>query len=289
MTSGRHEVVDLGGPVHYVEWGGAAELTVVCVHGLGGSHASWKEVAGRLAGRARVLALDLPGFGETPRCGRRATVDGSQRLLSLFLAAVAGGPAVLMGTSLGGAVTAFQAAREPESARALVLGSSYFPGFYGGWRAPAVAASLAAEQVGAGGRALRRRLLRSALAGDGEERSPGEAGDDSGPREGRGRPRLPVSSTEAVASLVALSLAPRRAREAYAAISCPVLVLHGEEDSRVPAAWALHAGRGRPRWRVRTFPGVAHVVRLSDPEWWGADVDAFLTGLASPLTAPDGP
>jgi len=47
--------VDLGGPVHYVEWDGPAERTFVLVHGLGGSYLSWVLVGPRLAERGRAL------------------------------------------------------------------------------------------------------------------------------------------------------------------------------------------------------------------------------------------
>ena len=64
---------DLDGPVHYVDFGGPAGAPlVVCVHGLGGSHANWLAIAPQLARTHRVLALDLGGFGLT-RGGDRGT------------------------------------------------------------------------------------------------------------------------------------------------------------------------------------------------------------------------
>ncbi len=62
--------VDLDGPTHYVEWTGPDERTFVLVHGLGGSVLSWLAVGPGLASSGRVLAIDLPGFGRTPRAGR---------------------------------------------------------------------------------------------------------------------------------------------------------------------------------------------------------------------------
>ncbi len=38
--------------------------TLVCLHFLGGSAATWSAVTGSLAGRLRCLPLDLPGFGD---------------------------------------------------------------------------------------------------------------------------------------------------------------------------------------------------------------------------------
>ena len=52
--------------MHYVDFGGPDDgPTIVLVHGLGGSHLNWDLLAPRLTPHARVLALDLPGFGRS--------------------------------------------------------------------------------------------------------------------------------------------------------------------------------------------------------------------------------
>ena len=61
---------DVDGPIAYREWDGPDETTFVLVHGLGGSHINWVQVAPGLAGLGRVIALDLPGFGSSPREAR---------------------------------------------------------------------------------------------------------------------------------------------------------------------------------------------------------------------------
>ncbi|MFL5354501.1 alpha/beta fold hydrolase [Archangium sp.] len=58
----RLRTVDLGGPVHYADYGGSGR-TRVLLHGLGGSYLNWLPAAPELAKHARVLALDLVGFG----------------------------------------------------------------------------------------------------------------------------------------------------------------------------------------------------------------------------------
>src|ERR1700712_3511175 len=66
QAPGTTRTVDLGGPVHVVDFGGNPDgPVVVLVHGLGGSHLNWDLLAPRLTGAARVLALDLPGFGRS--------------------------------------------------------------------------------------------------------------------------------------------------------------------------------------------------------------------------------
>jgi pimeloyl-ACP methyl ester carboxylesterase len=59
--------VDVDGtPINYVDVGSGDEEPVVLVHGLGGQWQNWLENIPRLAQERRVLALDLPGFGESP-------------------------------------------------------------------------------------------------------------------------------------------------------------------------------------------------------------------------------
>ena len=56
---GQSRTVEIGGPVHYVDFGGPDDgPTVVLVHGLGGSHLNWDLLAPLLRPYARVLALD---------------------------------------------------------------------------------------------------------------------------------------------------------------------------------------------------------------------------------------
>ena len=60
--------IDLDGPVRYRAWEGPPDATFVLIHGLGGSHLNWLQVARGLAGLGSVFALDLRASG-----GRRAT------------------------------------------------------------------------------------------------------------------------------------------------------------------------------------------------------------------------
>lgn len=85
--------------LNHVRRGDGAPL--VLVHGLGGSLRSWDLVVDGLAARRDVVALDLPGFGESPALPR-TTVATLADALSLFLSAQGLQRADLVGTSLGG-------------------------------------------------------------------------------------------------------------------------------------------------------------------------------------------
>ncbi|MDQ2939344.1 MAG: alpha/beta fold hydrolase, partial [Actinomycetota bacterium] len=54
-------------PVNYVEVGDGPP--VVLLHGLGGCWENWLENIPQLARSRRVIAPDLPGFGDSPMPG----------------------------------------------------------------------------------------------------------------------------------------------------------------------------------------------------------------------------
>jgi predicted alpha/beta-fold hydrolase len=113
---GRSRWADVGGPLHYLDFGGPAEASViVAVHGLGGSSANWAAVAApTLTARYRLVAPDLGGFGLTRAAGRDVSVPGNRVLLHRFLQAVPSvgrGPVILMGNSMGGMIPCWKRAR----------------------------------------------------------------------------------------------------------------------------------------------------------------------------------
>lgn len=264
----------------------------MCVHGLGATHEMWDPVMPALTRQAQVLTVDLPGSGASPLHAGRAMVVGIQGVLSDFLRLVGNGPVVLMGSSYGGAICARQAGMEPESVTGLILNSSYLPPLYGGWRAPGVAGALLAEQLGRAGKALRTSWLSPAVGmlppdlGVQEDRV--GSGDPS-PDHHRALPRGSSAGTsrrghlaaqvQSVASLIGLSLRPSSVNRLYDRIRCPVLVLHGEDDSSVPVEWAQFAQQRRPSWELHTFPGVPHLVKLDNRQWWQQVVEDWLDRL----------
>ncbi len=114
--------VDLAPVVHYLDYDGLdGPPPLVCVHGLGGSHAEWAGFAVRMAARSRVLVPDLAGFGRTPPGDDPADVDGNRRLLDRFLDRVAGRPVVVVGSSMGGLIAMREAVEAPDRLAGLVL------------------------------------------------------------------------------------------------------------------------------------------------------------------------
>lgn len=288
-TEGQSRVVDLDGPVHYVDFGGPTSgPTIVLVHGLGGSHLNWDLLAPLLTPHARVLALDLPGFGLSEPEHRLATVQNNVKVLDRFIREIAGAPVVLVGNSMGGMISILQTARQPETVSRLALVDPAIPGPR---RAldPLVAANFAVFAVpGVGERFLALQRRRStplatvrrtlALCGVNPNSVPSRLIDRS---VALVEQRQDVAGMDrafltAARSLLLLLVDPRRLRRAMGRISVPVLLVHGDRDRLVPVAAARDAARRHPSWRFVELAGVGHVPQIQVPDQVAKDLLSWL-------------
>jgi pimeloyl-ACP methyl ester carboxylesterase len=109
-----------------IEDGGGAKDPVVLIHGVGGWAETWRPVVAPLASAGRlVVALDLPGFGESAAPGRVSYFGPEDAFYPRFVLAameVLGlKRAHIVGQSMGGAVAYMIAVTAPERTRSLVL------------------------------------------------------------------------------------------------------------------------------------------------------------------------
>lgn len=300
----RSRTVDLSGPVHYADFGGCHGPTVVLVHGLGSSYLNWTTVAPELARRARVLAVDLAGFGRTPLAGRSAGVHANRRLLGRFLDEVVGGPAILVGNSMGGTIAMLEAAAHPERVSGLILVCPSVP--TPAWMHPdrEVARAFAVLAVPALGPLLFRQRCRR-LGPEGLVREslrmccvdPGQL-----PKTAihalvdatRDRARMPWAHTaylQAARSLVVLHTRDRRRLlKRIQAIDVPTLLIQGAADRLAPLTAAQQLARMRPDWAFTVLDGVGHLPTLEDPRRLVSVIDAWLDdpgrGLAGEAASP---
>jgi pimeloyl-ACP methyl ester carboxylesterase len=296
---GRSHVTDLGGPVHWVDFGGpdgadgaggadgadgaAGALahrcadTIVLVHGLGGSHLNWVQLAPALTERHRVVAIDLAGFGLTPGHGRPTSVHANADLLARFVDEVVGGPVVLVGNSMGGMVSLLLAAGRPELVRGLVLVDPSVPTErHRPERAVALQFLLHATPV-VGERVVARmgrrftdrqqvqrtvdlcfadparmdpRVLEATVALTAHRRS---------------LPGLEAAYVAAARSLLRVLRSGGRYAALIRSVKVPVLLVHGELDRLVPVAAARRAAADNPAWTTAFLDGVGHTPQLEAP------------------------
>jgi pimeloyl-ACP methyl ester carboxylesterase len=94
---------------------------ILLLHGLGGTWQYWGRTMELLAGDARCIALDLPGFGQSDTPPGGFSLDSASDNLAAALRVLGGAPAVVCGHSLGGPLGARFALRHPDAVSRLVL------------------------------------------------------------------------------------------------------------------------------------------------------------------------
>ena len=270
--------VDIDGPIHYIDYGGTGPV-LVCVHGLGGSHTNWYDLAPRLTSEFHVYAVDLHGHGRTQRHGRSSSVRGNRRLLDRFLVEVVGGPAVLVGNSMGGMLAILEAAAKPEHVAGLVLIAPAIPRVTRERPDLQVARNFALLALpGLGERLMSRRRRTVSAERQVEETLALCTVDPS-----RISPEMRAISVElirerkdwldveggfleAARSLMTLLAAPGRYRQKIREVKAPTLVIAGEEDRLVPMSAIRQLGRLRPDWTIEVFDDIGHVPQMEAPE-----------------------
>jgi pimeloyl-ACP methyl ester carboxylesterase len=287
--------VDVGGPVHYVDYGGPSDgPLIVAVHGLGGSHLNWAAVAPHLVEHSRLVALDLLGHGRTPAAGRRPDIDGHVRLVTGFLDRVTDRPVILMGNSLGGLVAALTAASAPDRVAGLVLVDPALPTERLGLVHPRVMANFVVCSVpGVGERFLTARRNRTTAERTVRRVLAATCVDPS---------RVPVDVVDAHIALTAAvdraeadraylasarSLARVMARSGPTvaqldALEVPVLHLHGARDLLVPLGAARRMAEGRGDWQLEVARDIGHAPMLETPVWTGLRIADWRTGAGAP-------
>lgn len=221
-----------GGATLIAEDFGTGTRPYVLVHGIGMGRSVYLDFVERLPGR--IIALDLPGFGEAPEPSRTLTMARHADLIAAFLRSIDVADAVVIGHSMGSQIGAELAARHPELVGGLVL---------------------AGPTVNSAARSIREQatyLLRDLM---GERPIVLWRG---GREYLRGGPHL-IRKIRATVM--------HEPEKAYARVQCPVLVLRGERDPLAPLSWCrqiieLTNGRGE----LEEIPDHGHGTLISDAE-----------------------
>lgn len=93
--------------------------TLILVHGAGGNHLFWPAEVRRLPG-TRVIAVDLPGHGNSPGSSASSIDSYVQQLLD-WMDAIGISQAALAGHSMGGAIALHMAISHPDRLTRLAL------------------------------------------------------------------------------------------------------------------------------------------------------------------------
>jgi pimeloyl-ACP methyl ester carboxylesterase len=246
--------------VRYLDYGSGP--AIVLLHGMAASWHWWLENIPALAQQHRVIAVDLPGFGQSERLPAPAEMATQARVVLDLLSELGIESATVSGHSMGGLVAIGMFTAQPHRVRNLILVDA------GG--VPMSERRLAVILIGlricVG--ILRRAFVRRALATKpwvrrlalrGAFRDPGVMSPELA--------ALTMPLFGGPGSVDAVAAAGRAVNATVPeSITCPVLLVWGEHDAIVPPRCAHEMHDRLPDSELAVFAGSGHSPMIEFPE-----------------------
>jgi 3-oxoadipate enol-lactonase len=247
---------------------GTGARTLVFLHGIGGDRHAFDGDVEHFGRRARAIAWDMPGYGEStpPEVMTIGTLADS---LARLLDARGVARAILVGHSMGGMVAQEFVATHPERVAALVLvaTSPAFGDGSGEWQRRFLADRLKPLDEGKTPTDFAPGLVRGIVGRDADEHGVATAIACMS--------RVPAPSYRA--ALHALVAFDRRA--SLGAIRAPTLALAAELDKVAPPRIMERMAAEIPGAVYRVIFGAGHLANLERPLEFRAAIDEFLATL----------
>ena len=230
---------------------------LVLVHGAGGSHLDWPAPLRRLTG-ANVYDLDLPGHGRSQGTGRSSIAAYRDSLLG-FLDSLGLERAVVVGHSMGGAISLDSALHYPDRLAGLIL-------------------------VGSGARLRVAPAILTGILSDFEatvdlvcDYAFGPGATEQLKRLGRQRllRTLPEVLRGDYAACDAFDVMERLGE-----VRCPTLVIGGTADRLTPSKYSIYLRDHIPGAELVLVDAAGHMVMLEKPEVVTKAVSKFVARLA---------
>jgi pimeloyl-ACP methyl ester carboxylesterase len=247
-----------------VDTGGDGQ-PVVLIHGLAASIEAWRDVIPQLAPRHRVIAFDLPGFGEAdkPDANYRA-VDFFIPMLERLLDALALDRPHMVGSSMGASLIIRFAHRHPTRVDRAVLAD---PGGFGRYIHPFLRVPTI---PGIGGLMSRPQKLTNAFALKltvaNKDRRPKELLEEVDRLS-----RMPhahrafVRTLRGIATPLGLKELDLFEQEARS-VTAPTMVVWGDRDRLFPLKQTKNVKQYMPKARIEVMQGVGHFPQIDAPE-----------------------
>lgn len=234
------------------------------VHGYGGTLCDFGPLARHVSGRRRILALDLPGFGESASADDHYTIDSHIAALREFVARTKAGPVHLVCHSLGGHVCLGAALTTPSYITSLTLIDT--AGIYDASQFPGDIAKRKAG-VNLGHMSMtRRRGFVDVAAGDQELL------------------RRLVAHDPAV--WTAVSSFRSNYRGDVGRVRAPALVIWGMDDPLFPVEDAAFLAENLPNATTHIVDGAGHCPAETHPDVVAKLIEAFIASVAKQPPLP---
>ncbi|NUO53626.1 MAG: alpha/beta hydrolase [Polyangiaceae bacterium] len=279
--------------LHLADFGGRGPTILLC-HGLGGSHANFVALGPMLAERARVLALDLPGFGLSPpakNCDLDAHVAAVGRVADAIRSGEiegASAPLILIGNSMGGAVSILTASRRAHDVAKVVLVCPALPQrsvfdldrrfglLLGVAMMPGYDTVFRRRMLSAGPEAMVHELLNICCVDKNRVPPSAIVAMVELAKKRTMFSWLASSFSQSARSIVMTLFRKDAFRAAMRAVRAPVLLVHGARDRLVPVAAAHAAREVCPSWMLEIYDDIGHVPQLEAPDRLAASIFRFL-------------
>lgn len=263
---------------------GRGRQTVLLLHGFADNLATWDRVLPELARRRHVVAVDLPGFGESGPPARRPLLQNYVDVVDDVLDTVAAGERVaIVGNSMGGAVALAYALARPRRVDRLVLVgcAGLGDGVPLWWRvvtaellpARAALAALRVTPPGLVQAVTAEVYARLVLHRRGSADRLSLHGFARHYRSLRDIERLAALGHDVVRELAGAGLVARAA-----GMQTPALLLWGRHDRLVPHAHGSALAAVMPRSRLAVIDDCGHCPQVERPDDFLAAAVPFLDG-----------
>jgi len=281
-----------GQEIHVVEAGEPSRQVALLLHGWSSSWYAVSPMVDLLSQRFRCVAVDLPGYGESPLFEERATIPRYAELMADLIAQISDSPVVLVGHSMGGMIGLELTLRHPILVERMVLLNPTITGRLSNFIRLFITPVFYLERVPLGNIIVKAsekiivgltdRLMRPASfaerTGITEEDYKRIRGDARRPGQARARVECYIAMRDNDLS------------ERLSQIDTPALVLWGAEDNTVPLRDAGAVADLWPQADLRITPNAGHWPHFETPEITRRQVSAFLglprpsKGLYQPVT-----
>lgn len=121
MASEMTQYIANGQEIYVKEEGNAKRPVALMIHGWSSSWYAMSPLIPGLSKRYRCVAVDLPGYGESPRPSEKITIEGYADILADLLRQITNRPAILIGHSMGGMISITLALKYPDLVERMVL------------------------------------------------------------------------------------------------------------------------------------------------------------------------
>lgn len=254
-----HDALVDGRRIRYVDYGSGPAL--VLLHGMGASWQWWLENIPTLGRRHRIVAVDIPGFGNSEPLPAPAELTTHASAIARLLGQLGIGSATVAGHSMGGLIALTMADVEPDLVANLVLVDA------GGVPMTERRLRTVLTMLRVFSLALRSRLLRRALATKRglrrlvlrpAFRDPDDLSDELA------AVTMPLLNAPGFVDAVAASGRGVR-NSAPERIACPVLLLWGEHDPLAPLHCAVDMHARLRDSELVVISGAGHTPAIERP------------------------